>query len=75
MNVYYTAESEKFQQNIRWHACNAASLRSAKTIARRRKFFQSTAVHVGVQAPDGIVRIASWYPSSDVQAGWNDWQS
>ena len=75
MSTYYTAESEKFQQNIRWHACNAASLRSAKTIARRRKFFQSTAVHVGMGVGSEIARIASWYPADDVQSGWNEWPS
>ncbi len=75
MTTYYTAEGQKFQHNITWHTCNATSLCSAKSIARRRAMFQGTAVHVGVSAGDEIVRIASWYPTGDVQSGWNEFAS
>ena len=73
MTTYYTAESQKFGQNISWHACKATSLSSAKSIARRRAVFQGTAIHVGVQSGNEIRRIASWYPAGDVQSGWNEW--
>lgn len=70
---YLIAESEK-NALLTWHECKAKTMPSAKGVARRAQVFQGTSVHVGVRMRDGTVcRVASWFPKSDPQAGWNDW--